>query len=361
MLAIMRALVPEDLHRNGHARQRQSITAITRALAASALGVLHKGLLDPVAHIRAKWPDDGLAAYVAKAASSPAKLDEPGWAQELAHSVVADFVSALGPASAGAALFEQGLQLAFDRDGQVRVPSFVTELGNAGFVAAGAEIPVHEAALAPPAVLDPRKLAAIVVLTREMADSSNSEKSIADLLFRSVGRQLDECLFDANPGDAERPAGLRHGIAAIPASTATDPWQAFAEDLGSLAQAVSAVAGNVPVCFVCSLGRAIKIDLRARESDKFSVLASGATVNDLLCVAPSALVSITGATPDIEASSTPVLHMETVPQPVGTAAPGRSLYQTDAIALKTRWPVTWALRDSRGFAWIDGTATPTKW
>jgi hypothetical protein len=27
------------------------------------------------------------------------------------------------------------------------------------------------------------------------------------------------------------------------------------------------------------------------------------------------------------------------------------LFQTDSIALKMRWPVTWALRDPRGVAW----------
>jgi hypothetical protein len=56
--------------------------------------------------------------------------------------------------------------------------------------------------------------------------------------------------------------------------------------------------------------------------------------------------------------------METVPAPIGTpgtptvvAAPTRSLWQTDAIGLKVRWPVSWALRDPRGFAWL----TPTAW
>jgi hypothetical protein len=34
------------------------------------------------------------------------------------------------------------------------------------------------------------------------------------------------------------------------------------------------------------------------------------------------------------------------------AAPARSTWQTDSVAVKVRWPATWALRDPRGFAWL---------
>ena len=44
--------------------------------------------------------------------------------------------------------------------------------------------------------------------------------------------------------------------------------------------------------------------------------------------------------------------MDTAPQPAGTMGPSRSLFQTDSLALKMRWPVSWALRDPRGFAWL---------
>src|SRR5712675_552576 len=136
----MRPLVPEDVHRNGNraaAQRRTSVNAVMRACAARALGALHKGRLDPVEHTRARWPDDRLAQFVVKAAASPAMHDQATWAAELSHSVVADFIAALAPASAAADLFAKGLQLGFDQAGQVRVPSFVVELGNAGFAAAG--------------------------------------------------------------------------------------------------------------------------------------------------------------------------------------------------------------------------------
>jgi len=45
-------------------------------------------------------------------------------------TVIADFLASLGPASAGAALLQQGLQLTFDRNASISVPSFVAAAGN---------------------------------------------------------------------------------------------------------------------------------------------------------------------------------------------------------------------------------------
>jgi len=41
----------------------------------------------------------------------------------------------------------------------------------------------------------------------------------------------------------------------------------------------------------------------------------------------------------------------TIGTPGTTPGPERSLYQTESIAIKCRWPVSWALRDSRAVAW----------
>ena len=296
--------------------------------------------------------------FLARAASSPAMTATPGWAAELAQSVVADFLAALGPASAAAALFEQALSLSFARAGSISLPAFIAEHANAGFVGEGTPIPVHELALVSPDLLKPHKLAALAVLTREIVESSNAEALVADVLVRSAGRALDEVLFDANPADAARPAGLRNGVATVAPSAAADPEQAFTEDMGNLADSVSPVAGNGPLVFVASPGRRLKILLRARgELPGVTVLASNAVINDLLCIAPAGLVSATGAVPTIEVSKSSVVHRDMVPLPVGTAAPATSMFQMDSISVKCRWPVTWARRDPRAFAWT----TPAKW
>ena len=328
----------------------------TRIATAHALAHVHR--VRPVELARAMWADDrALIDLLQRGTSAPAMTSVTGWAAELAQKVVADTLEALGPASAAAELFRQGLSLAATRAAIVSVPGFAApdSSNTSMFVAEGEPIPVFQAN-AKPAELGPHKVAGICVLTREMLESSNAEKLIGDVMIRSVGRAVDEVLFDANPGDAARPRGLRYGVSASTPSSATEGSEAFAQDVGTLASAVSAVAGNSPIVYIASPGRAINMRMRMAGSGVM-VLASNAVINDLLAVATAALVSSVGSDPDIESAKATTLHMDSAPQPIGSAAPARSLWQTDAVGLKVRWPVSWAIRDPRGFAYL----TPSAW
>jgi len=302
------------------------------------------------------WPQDrALHDLLTRTATVPAMTSVDGWAAELAQKHVIDTLDALGPMSSGVQLLRLGLVLSFDRAGLISAPGFVADFANAGFVAEGASIPVHQLALGV-ATLAPHKIAAIGVLTREMIESSNAEKLVGDVFIRSIGRMLDEVLWDANPGDAERPAGLRYNIAALTASNNTVATEAAFEDMVALINAVAPVGGPGPYVFVASPGRAVSMQARlGREFSNVKVLGSSAVINDIMCIAPVALVSAIGGDPEIETAKAATLHMDTVPQPVGSVAPARSLWQTDSIALKGRWPLSWALRDPRGFAWTTPT------
>jgi hypothetical protein len=218
---------------------------------------------------------------------------------------------------------------------------------------------VQNLALDNPNPLTPHKAAAIALLSRELVESSNAEQLVGDTLKRAAGRMLDEVLFDANPSASNRPAGLRNGIAATTASAATDSEGAFVADMGALADAVSPVAGNSSLIYVASPGRALKIKLRllGAEIDDVVVLGSNAVINDLLCIAADAFVAAVGAAPQIQATKSAVLQVDTAPSASLPAGPEREIFQTDCVALKLMWPVSWALRDSRGFAWL----TPTGW
>lgn len=327
----------------------------TRIATAYALAHVHR--TRPVELAHSMWPDDrGLHDLLQRGASAPAMTTVSGWAMELARRVVADTLAALTPQSAAAELFQLGLSLSLDGAGIISVPGFAApNSGNtSAFVAEGQPIPVFQAN-ATPAELGPHKVAGICVLTREMIESSNAEKLVGDVMIRSVGRTVDEVLFDANPGDAARPRGLRYGVAASTPSTATGPGEAFFQDLGTLAAAVGVVAGNSPIAYIVSPARAV--GMRMRAGPNVTVLASNAVINDVLAVATAALASAVGSDPEIEGAKAATLHMDSAPQAVGSAGPARSLWQTDAVGLKVRWPVSWALRDPRGFAWM----TPTGW
>lgn len=302
----------------------------------------------PVADVIAeRWPSD----LVLRATVAPAMTSVAGWAAELAQTLVYDALTALGPKSAGAALLREGLVLSFDGAGAISAPGFVASAANAGFVAEGQPIPVRQLA-GPPAQLLPHKIASIAVLTREMVESSNAEQLIGDALVGSAGPALDAVLFDSTAANATRPAGLRTGIAALTPSNNATSFEAVHEDVVALVNAVAPVAGNAPVVIIGSLGRAAVSGIRLGDTDRIIFMSSTGVGNDLIAVAPGALVAALSPEPMIESSKSATLVMDTAPGAAGTMGPERSVFQTDSLALKLRWPVTWALRDARGVAWL---------
>jgi hypothetical protein len=303
------------------------------------------------------WPSDRVTAeLLERAVSAPALVSTTGWAAELAQKKIVDTLMALHPYSAAAALFAQGTSLAFDHFGSISVPGFVTTAITRGFVADGQPIPVQQPALVIPDLLKPYKLAGIAVLTHEMLVSSNAEALISDVVLRMLGNMLDAALVDTNAAAADRPAGLRFGVSTQTASAVTDTWGAFTTDVRVLANAVGPVGGNAPLAFLASPGRAIATKVLL-SGQVHPVFATSALVNEFLCVATAALVSAVGDVA-VESATAATLHMDTVPTAdVGSASRHASMFQTDAIAIKTRWPVAWIMRDPRGVSWL----TPTAW
>ena len=210
-----------------------------------------------------------------------------------------NFVASLSPAYASAAFLQQTLQLGFDDGaGAITVGGFIADGGKAGFVKQGAPIPVHSR-LVTPCMLEPSTIKTISTMTVEMVTGSNAQALIEDVLRQDVGLALDGALFDANPAVAEtRPAGLRHGIAPLTASAATDPTDAMLADIATVAGGVAPVAGNSPITLVANPVRAMMLKLRAPRDLPVTVLASSSIAPaDLVALAPSAVVSRDGRCP----------------------------------------------------------------
>jgi len=308
------------------------------------------------------WPNDPVLDLITRATSAPATTGTTGWAAELAQKLVYDSLAALAPMSAGAQLLRGGLVLNFDHYGSISVPGFVAAAASAGFVAEGQPIPVRQLTSAA-ATLLPFKIGSIAALTLEMMESSNAEAMISDALMRSAGAALDAVLFDSNASSAARPAGLRNGIAASTASTNADLREAFLEDMTTLFNAVARVGGQGPYAIVTSPGRAMSMISQTsrytadrQESTVGMILGTPGVANDVIAVAQSALVSAFSADPDIEAANAATLVMDdTSPSTPNTTQPTKSLYQTASIGIRMRWPISWALRDARGVAWVTPT------
>jgi hypothetical protein len=341
-----RPLVPEDL------RRRDPFVPVVRSVIAIASHAFDR-TTSPAEFARRHWGDDRGTEHVVRAATNPAMTTTAGWAQELSP-VSLVFLAALRGISAGAELLNRGLQVRFNGAGTISLP--LVSQGQAGFVGQGKPVPVAAFATSSGVSLTPFKLALISTLTREMVESSNAEAVIRTVLLESTAVGLDAALFSANAATADAPAGLLHGIAALTASSATTgAIDALIADLKTLTASLAPVAGGSPIVFVVNPVDAISLRYRLVEPLADTVLSSNAVpVKTIIGLATNAIASGYEPTPEIEASRQAELHMDTAPTDVPGTPSTMTMFQGDKLALKVRMPVSWALRDARGLAWISG-------
>jgi len=351
----VRPLVPEDIDRD--ARGRAAMTSLARACIASARSTLNPAVYGSESNVLRNFQRDVIArAIVTKAPVSPTDTSSA-----LSHQVVADIFTALTPASAGAAILDAGLSLRFDGAAVLSVPTVSADPTLARFVGQGAAIPVVQGQVEPPVFLHPRKLSSIMVMSREQIESSNAEVLFTDALIRSTALALDQVLLGPTPDDGVNPPGLRAGIVASAASSATDPVEAMMLDLETLLGTVMKITAAPPL-LVAAPARAIVMQLRAPHGlSPLTVLGSPALKQDeVVCIAPVAVVSASDALPEVESSREAVLNLETQPLPIvdesgKVAVPVGSLFQSDTIGTRIKHPVDWAIRDPRGCAWLQAT------
>jgi hypothetical protein len=130
---------------------------------------------------------------------------------------------------------------------------------------------------------------------------------------------------------------------------------------GAIADAVSGLA------YVCHPRQANAIKLRRGKllPDDIQVWATlGVAPGVVICLDPQAFVSGFSAEPEIKVAAHTLVHMEdTTPLPVGTvgtpptvAAPLRSTFQTDTLAIKLVLQASWGWRVP-----VPGPPTPVAW
>jgi hypothetical protein len=131
-------------------------------------------------------------------------------------------------------------------------------------------------------------------------------------------------------------------------------------DVGLVVGAVAPVAAG-EIVLVASPDAWVKL-LLANPILPFPVLPSGAlAAKTVVAIAANALAAAVDPVPKITASSQTTLHMEdTAPLPISTistavAAPTRSLFQTDSMAIRLILDVNWGLRATGAVAWLTAT------
>jgi hypothetical protein len=345
------------------AMREKAMSTLTRAVLTIGASKLNPNAVPTETFIRRRWGSDeadGIGMLL-RAASAPAMTSTTGWAKELGQTTPA-FLSALAGLSAGADLLGRSLLLSFDSANTISISNVTTPL--ADFVAQNAPIPVVTGASSVQASLAPCKFAVITVLTREVVEGGNAEALVRDALLQSTGPALDRRLFDSNAAVADlRPAGLLNGKVALTPSADADKGAAMVADLSALAASVAPLAGNGQIVFIAAAKQAAAITIGLARSLDYPLLASTSlTAGTVIAVALPALVSALGAAPQIDETRAATMHMDSAPQAIATggtmAGPTTVMFQTDKVALRLRWPISWALRDANAISHIAAAAWP---
>jgi hypothetical protein len=271
------------------------------------------------------------------------------------QTAVADVAAVIGPMSGFSQVTARALAVDLDGPaGGVLVPGMTAAADSIAFIAPGAAIPVKQYTFGN-ATLSSHKAAAIVTLTRECAEHSNAEKLIRALMVENVGLSVDKIFFDETETDGIRPSGLRFGTAGL----TSDGPAAMQVDLATLAAAVAPKAGSMDnIVFVASPDVAVKIML-ALPNLKIPVISTGGiSTGTILSLVPSCLAVAASPTIQWSVSDETVLHMEdSSPTALSTAgtptsAANRSIWQTDAKALRLIFEVDWKWRTTDAIAWM---------
>ena len=331
--------------------------------------------------LRVYGDDDGTHVFcdiVTRAASAPAMTTVTGWAAELVHTTYADLMPILMPQAILTRVAPKGLTLSFGQTGRIVIPTRSRTPSLAGsFVGEGLAIPVRQGMFTSQ-TLTPKKMAVISTWTREMGDHSIPaiEGLIREAIQQDTSVAIDTVLIDANPATTIRPAGLLNGVAATTA-TAGGGIAAFIGDLTALIGAVSAgTYGNVraPVWLANQTDMLRAALLQAPNTGIFPFrdeiargmlnnipIIDSATVptKTLTLVDAADFVVAGGEAPRMEMSDQATLHMEDtnptdlVASPSTVAAPQRSLFQTDSLALRMIMPLNWIQRRAGTVAWTQ--------
>jgi hypothetical protein len=298
------------------------------------------------------WPDDRAIEWLTRSPVTPTRTsDAAALAQVKLH-----WIASLVPASAAAAVLDESIQASFDGAYTISVPG--VSLPTAGWAGENMAIPVLQGTTSA-ATLAPSKLAAIIALTREMIESSDAEAIMQQVLLENIGASLDAAFFNSNAAVANTsPAGILNGaISVTPAAAGSG---AMVADISALAAAVAAVSGNSQMIIAAAPKQASALRLVA--VDPPPIFASNALADKTVVGIVPAAIASANSTPVISVSRETTLHVaspaaDLVVSPSTVAAPQKSMWQTDSLALRYTQELAWTKRGA-GVAMITGANWP---
>ena len=316
-----------------------------------------------------RFKGDEAIETIIKAAQNPALSNVPGYAQELTQMAYGQFMDLLREAAMLPRATPLMQQHQFNGATSIYIPMRAGTAKDAAgeFRAEGAPIPVKGLTFTSQS-LTPKNLGVILTATEEMLSRSSIDLSsyFQTAMVTDTGESLDQLFVSDTAASAIAPGGLRDAIPVgdtRPAS-GTGTTADIVADLKACLTAMSlANMGGPNSRWIMSSKNwyTVSMALTATGALQFSETANGMLagipvfVNNRLGDATIMLVDFThisaafGA-PQFLASNIATLHEDTVPLPIATgtsgagaitAAPVRSLFQTNSWALRLMMDVDW--------------------
>lgn len=344
---------------------------VARALAAWTKAHVTK---DPIEKIlRDGYGNDEMTNVVLRAAVNPAMTTVATWAAELVQTSNVDYLDRLIPNFIFPQLKAMGPSYTFGNNGVLKIPVRANTPTLAGaWTGEGAAKPVKRASFSTVS-LTPTKLSVISTFSEEMATYGmpSIEGIIRQAMSDDTGIALDSYLIDNVAASAGvRPAGLLNGVTPITASAATPTLAAMVADLKALVAAITAAGGGGrgPIAILLNPAQALALNFVQTTTGDFAfsspeeaaskfgvrfIVSATVPAGRVIAVDAADFATALGDVPRFAVSTEATLHEEdTTPLALGTGAQGsgvlavpmRSLFQTDAVAIRMSLYVSWVMR-----------------
>jgi HK97 family phage major capsid protein len=358
-------------------RERKKAEFLIKTATAALHAFINKGRTED--SVEFLYANDAQAAEVIKAIVNPASTTVAGWAAELVQQDVRGFLDLLMGVSVYARLESLGLGLSFGGANSIKVPGRAPTPTMAGaFVAELGLIPVKRLGLVSE-ILNRYKMGVIGTYSRELFEQStpNIETIIRQAMLDDTAQAIDAALLDNNPQvPGVRPPGIRNGASSSAGAAGGGINAIIADAMAMIGVMTNANGGRAPVWIlhptvVASLSFAMtatgvflwKDELEAGKFMGYPVIAS-THANPTIAILVDAAdfisafdtpmfmasqeatiieVNDDGTAPSMDVASgglAPVANIEDAVHstPVSSI---RTLYQTDALALRMLWPLSW--------------------
>ena len=330
---------------NVHVQRVRPAVHIVRAACSHLRAFVEKST--PANSARRVYGNDLVTVIVLRSATSAADTTSTNWAKELAGVAIYDMVQSITSISAGAALIDRGLKLSMDHIAEYRVPGRTISAAAAGmWTSEESPAPARQLSFSNAAVLRPRKLSVIIAATNEQIRSSNIEAIVRQTLGEAAGLALDGQMFSATAGDTAKPPGLFVGVTGQ-TPTAGGGINAIEGDLKNLFAALAAAGGGKTAVIVAAVPQATALKMTVGPQFDVPIIGSTGLSAGMVAVVESAsFVSRFSLVPEFSVSNQAIYHAEdTAPaDPIMSGTPVKSLFQTDAIALKMDLWAAYGLR-----------------